>query len=126
MNLKNTLLLDAASAAIFIILCLDFTAALAGLTGLDEGVITVAGWICVPSAALFVHQAFSPSRPLVTLVVLGNAAWVLASIGVWIAYLNQLTPLGHVTLIAQAIAVEVFTTLEWRGLKGLSARPAAA
>jgi hypothetical protein len=125
-NLKQTLLLDAMSALVFVVLCLGCSQSLAQLTGLPVAVIAVAGWICVPSALLFIHQALAPSRPLVTAVVAGNAAWVLASIAVWIACWTQLTPLGHGLVIAQALAVELFTVLEWRGLKALPAAPAAA
>lgn len=119
MNLRTTLLLDAASAALFVLLCLGATGTLAAMTGLPATVVAIAGWICVPSALLFLWQAFSPSRPLLAAVVAGNAAWVLASIGVWFAYFSQLTPLGHAVLIGQACAVEFFAFMEWRGAKAL-------
>ncbi|MEZ5682437.1 MAG: hypothetical protein R3E14_14200 [Erythrobacter sp.] len=126
MSLRTTLLLDAASAAFFILLCLGFREQVAAMTGLPESVVAVAGWICVPSAALFLWQATSPSRALLTMVVAGNAAWVLASVGVWLAFFGQLTPVGHALVIAQAIAVEYFAWMEWRGLKLLGRAPSAA
>ena len=119
MTLRTTLLLDAASAALFVLLCLGASGTLAALTGLPEIVVALAGWICVPSALLFLWQAASPSRPLLAVVVAGNAAWVLASIGVWIACFGQLTALGHAVVIAQACAVEFFAIMEWRGAKAL-------
>ena len=125
-NLKQALLLDAASAAAFIVLCLGLTDTLAGVTGLSPTILAVAGWICVPSALLFAHQAFRPSRGLLTVVVAGNAAWVFASLVVWLTQFCQLTAVGHVAVIAQAIAVEAFLLLEWRGLKGLGARESLA
>lgn len=125
-TLKQTLLLDAASAALFVILCLGLTDTLASLTGLPPTVLLAAGWICVPSALLFLHQAVRPSRALLTLVVAGNSAWVLASIAVWIAWFDRLTPAGHALVIAQAIAVELFALGEWRGLRALAPARAAA
>jgi hypothetical protein len=125
-TLKQTLLIDAASAALFVILCLGFTDALAGLTGLPATIIAVAGWICVPSAILFAHQAFQPSRGLLALVVFGNLAWVAARLAVWLKLFVALTPVGHAIVIAQAFAVEALMTLEWRGLKASRAAQAAA
>ena len=116
-TLRQTLLIDAASAALFVAACLGFTDALARLTGLPATIVAVAGWICVPSALLFAHQAFRPSRGLLSLVVAGNLAWVAASLAVWLTHFAALTPLGHAIVIAQAIAVEALLVLEWRGLK---------
>lgn len=124
-NLKQTLLVDAASAALFVVICLGFTGQLAALTGLSASVIAVAGWICIPCTLLFVHQAFAPSRALVAVIVGGNIAWVLASVAVWLAHWSVLTPLGHAVVIAQALAVEGLAVLEWRGLKTLERRAVA-
>jgi hypothetical protein len=122
-NLKQTLLLDATTAAAFVILCLGLTAPLAEVTGLPASIVAAAGWICVPSALLFLHQAFRPSRVWLTMVVAGNAAWLIASLALWLAYFGELSPLGHGIVVAQAVGVEIFLMLEWRGLKALS--PAA-
>ena len=125
-NLKQALLLDAASAAAFVVLCLGLTDTLSRLTGLSPTILMVAGWICVPSALLFVHQAFRPSRGLLTMVVAGNAAWVLASLVVWLTRFGELTAIGHAAIIGQAVAVEAFLLLEWRGLKALGGRESLA
>lgn len=119
MNLRSTLILDAASAAIFVLLCLGFTPQLADMTGLSATIIAIAGWICIPSALLFLWQAFSPTRPLVTMVVAGNTAWVLASLAVWLAHFGVLSALGHAIIVMQALAVAFFAFMEWRGLKSL-------
>ena len=125
-TLKQTLIIDTIGAALSVLLLLGFSGALADLTGLPPTVIAIAGWICVPSALLFAYQAVRPSRGLLTLVVAGNVAWVVASIAVWIANFSQVTAAGHAILIAQALAVEVLATLEWRGLKALAPQMAAA
>lgn len=125
-TLKQTMAADALSALVFAVLCLGFTDTLANLTGLPTSVVAIAGWICVPCVVLFTHQALRPSRGLLTLVVVGNVGWVLASIAVWIAHFGQLTALGHAIVIAQTLAVELLATLEWRGLRTLSPRAATA
>lgn len=125
-TLNQILLADAGSAGAFAILGLGMSGALTGLIGLPATVLEIAGWICVPAALLFLSQALRPTRALLSAVVLGNAAWVLASIAVWIAWFGQLTPIGHGVVIAQAIVVELFVLLEWRGLKALRLDPALA
>jgi hypothetical protein len=124
--LRQTLVADTISALAFAILCLDFTGEIAALTGLPASIVAIAGWICVPSALLFGFAAARPSRAIVTLIVVGNLGWVLASIAVWIAQFEGLTPLGHAVVIGQAIAVDALLMLEWRGLKAMGRVPAAA
>lgn len=123
-SLKNALVLDAASCALFFALCAGATATVAGLLGLPSAIVAAAGWICLPVAALLAFLALRPVRPLLLAVALGNAGWVLASLAVWLVHFDSLTTLGHAVIIAQAIAVELFVILEWRGWKALGARPA--
>ena len=124
--LTRTLQLDAASCALFFAIGAGATAAVAPLLGLPEIIVAAAGWICLPSALLFAYLAFRPNRALLTLGVIGNTGWVLASAAVWLAYFDQLTTIGHVVVIGQALAVELLTVLEWRGLKAFGGSPAAA
>ncbi len=124
-TLTQALVLDAASCALFFALCVGATAAVANLLGLPATIVAAAGWICLPVAALLAFLAYRPSRPLLAVVVAGNAGWVLASLAVWLLHLNALTGLGHAVIIAQAVVVELFVILEWRGLKALRARTAA-
>lgn len=124
-TLTQTLGLDAASCALFFGLCAGATAAVADLLGLPTTIVAAAGWICLPVAALLAFLAYRPSRTLLAAVVAGNAVWVLASLAVWLLHFDALTTLGHAVILAQAIAVELFVILEWRGLKALGTRPAA-
>ena len=124
--LTRTLQLDAASCALVFALGVGATAAVARMLGLPETIVAAAGWICLPSAALFAFLAFRPSRRLLTLGVIGNTGWVLASAAVWLACFGQLTTVGHVVVIGQALAVELLTLVEWRGLKAFGRSPAAA
>ena len=123
--LTRALQLDAASCALFFAIGAGATATAAELLGLPEIIVAAAGWICLPSAMLFAYLALRPNRALLTLGVIGNSGWVLASAAVWIAYFGQLTTLGHVVVIGQAIVVELLTLLEWRGLRSFG-RTAAA
>ena len=124
-SLKNALVLDAASCAVFFALCAGATATVAGLLGLPNAIVAAAGWICLPVAAMLAFLALRPVRPLLLLVALGNSGWVLASLAVWLVHFETLTALGHAVIIAQAIVVELFAILEFRGWKALGARPAA-
>ena len=124
-TLTQALVLDAASCALFFALCVGVTPTVAGLLGLPATIVAAAGWICLPVAVLLAFLAYRPSRLLLAAVVAGNAGWVLASLAVWLLHFDALTTLGHAVILAQAIAVELFVILEWRGLKALGARPAA-
>jgi hypothetical protein len=57
--------------------------------------------------------------PLVWTVVLGNLAWVAAS--VLTAVLAPLTVVGTVVVVAQALAVAAFADLQWLGLRRMGA-----
>jgi hypothetical protein len=91
---------------------------LAPLTGLPQPLLLWAGVILFPVAALmaFLSRRDTAPAPLVWLVVLGNAGWVVGSIAVLI--LAQPTTLGFAFVVAQAAAVAVLTVLEWRATTG--------
>ncbi|WP_338446110.1 hypothetical protein V5F89_13285 [Pelagerythrobacter marensis] len=125
-SLTKALVLDAASCALFFALCVGATAAVAGLLGLPAAIVAAAGWICLPVAALLAFLAIRPVRPLLLAVAVGNVGWVLASLAVWLIHFDSLTATGHVAIVGQAIAVELFAVLEWRGWKRLAAQPATA
>jgi hypothetical protein len=125
-TLKQALVLDAASCALFFALCAGATAAVGGLLGLPDAIVAAAGWICLPVAAMLAFLALRPVRTLLLLVAIGNSGWVLASLAVWLVHFDTLTALGHAVVIAQAAAVELFAILEFRGWKALGGRPAAA
>ena len=52
-------------------------------------------------------------RPATWVVVLGNSAWVLASLGLVVGAWDRLTVLGAVIVLAQAAAVAVFADLQY-------------
>ncbi len=83
-------------------------------------------------AALLAVAAFiafairhTPSMPWAAwTVVLGNAAWVLASVLLLVAGLENPTALGTTYVIAQAVVVAIIAELEYTGLKKMAASPA--
>jgi hypothetical protein len=56
-------------------------------------------------------------RPAAWAVVIGNGAWVVASVVATVAGWNALTALGVAVVLAQAVAVAVFADLQWLGLR---------
>lgn len=125
-SLRTALVLDAASCALFFAVCVGLTGAVAAILGLPAGLVAIAGWICLPVAAMLAVLAIRPVAPLLGLVALGNAGWVLASLAVWLTHFGALTAAGHAVILAQAVAVEIFAVVEWRGWKNLRHVPAKA
>ncbi|WP_432770433.1 MAG: hypothetical protein HEQ22_06755 [Sphingopyxis sp.] len=126
-NLKNTLIIDAITCIALFVLCVFATATVAALLGLRAGVVTVAGWIGLPSALLmlFVARQPDPSKGLANLIAVGNLGWVAASFAVLAVFAGQMTTLGIVVVVVQAIGVLVFAIYEAKGAAALP-RPVAA
>jgi hypothetical protein len=113
-NLRRVLALDAATCVGMGLLLLAATAPLATLLALPSALLFWAGLLLFPSAALMAAAAARPLPALVWTVIIGNAAWVLASLGV----LGVLAPnaFGIAFVLGQAAVVLVLMVLERRGL----------
>ena len=116
-TLQNVLLLDAATciaAGALMAFGSDFVA---GLTAIPAPLLTWAGLILFPCAALMIFAGLqaSPSRPIVWLIVLGNIGWVIASLGVF-AFIAP-NALGTIFILAQAVVVAVLALLEHNALQ---------
>ena len=116
-TLQNVLLLDAATciaAGALMALGSNFVA---GLTAIPAPLLTWAGLILFPCAALMIFAGLqaSPSRPIVWLIVLGNIGWVIASLGVF-AFIAP-NALGTIFILAQAAVVAVLALLEHNALQ---------
>jgi len=124
-NLKTTLIVDAVTCTALFLLCVFATAAVAALLGLPSDVVTVAGWIGLPSAALMLFVAFqkAPSKGLANLIAVGNLGWVAASFAVIAVFAAQMTWLGIVVVAVQALIVLEMAVFE---AKGAAALPRAA
>lgn len=112
---------DALTCLVMGLLLVSFSGALAALLGLPGRLLSVAGVVLLPCAALMYLAARSvgPNPLLGWTVVIGNLAWVLASIAI-AAMLAPPLP-GMAFLLAQAAAVAVLAALEMRGLRARAA-----
>lgn len=126
-NLKNTLIIDAITCTGLFVLCVFATATVATLLGLPSEVVTVAGWIGLPSALLMLFVAYQkePSKGLANLIAVGNLGWVIASFVVLAIFADGMTGLGIAVVIVQAIGVLVFAIYEARGASALPRTVAA-
>jgi hypothetical protein len=121
--LKRVLLADAATCAFVAVIGIADAAIVAPLLGLPENIVSIAGWICLPTAILLGLLALQaqPNRALLRLIVLGNLGWVAASLAV-VAHLgSRMTGIGIAITIVQAIGVLGFAILEARGGKAIAA-----
>lgn len=119
LTLKRVLLADAVTCALVFVIGVFDAYLIAPIVGLPEGVIQIAGWICLPVALLlgFLALQAQPSRGLVQFVALGNLGWVAASFAVLATFAATLTSIGAAIVAAQAIGVLVFALLEIRGAR---------
>ena len=120
-TLKNTLIIDAITCTGLFVFCFFATATVATLLGLPSEVVTVAGWIGLPSALLmlFVANQKVPSKGLANLIAIGNLGWVIASFAVLAMLAAQMTAFGIAVVIVQAIGVLVFAIYEAKGAAAL-------
>ncbi|WP_422061030.1 hypothetical protein [Sphingopyxis sp.] len=120
-NLKNILIVDAVTCVGLFLLGVFATAAVASILGLPSEVVTVAGWIGLPSALLMLFTAMQkpPSRTLANLIAVGNLGWVAASFAVLAMFAGQMTWAGIVVVAAQAVVVLDLAFLEARGAAAL-------
>jgi hypothetical protein len=116
-TLQNILLLDAATCVAAGALMAFGSKFVAGLTGIPAPLLTWAGLLLFPVAALMIFAGLQavPSRPIVWLIVLGNIGWVVASLGVF-AFIAP-NALGYVFILAQAGAVAILALLEHNALQ---------
>lgn len=78
-----------------------------------------AGFICIAFAALLaaLGRADALPRGAVLAVIVGNVAWVLASVAVLFVDGVRPNPLGHAFILGQAAAVAVLAELQTLGLR---------
>jgi len=126
-NLKTTLIVDAITCSALFLTCVFGTATVAALLDLPSAVVTVAGWIGLPSAALmlFVASQKAPNKGLANLIAIGNLGWVAASFAVLGIFAGQMSWLGIAVVAVQALVVLDLALLEAKGAAKLP-RPVAA
>lgn len=123
-RLRRVLALDCFTCLAAATVMIGGAALLAPVTGLPESLTRAAGVVLLPVAALFGAMAAVRRlpRPLALLAVVGNIAWVLASLVV--LSVVPVTTAGVAFVGAQAAVVAVLALLEWKAMS--SHRLAAA
>jgi len=114
-DLRRVLGLDAATCLLMGLLLVSAESPLSAALGLPRGLVFWAGAALFPCAAVMAGAATMRSPPplLVWLVILGNAAWVAASVAVTMVF--DPTWIGVAFVIGQACVVFFLLILERRG-----------
>lgn len=122
--LRWALLADAAASGAMGLLMLLGAGPLGGLLGLPTGLLSGAGLVLLPYAALvaWLGSRASLTRPAVWVVIGINAVWAADSLLLLASGWVQPNGLGQAFIIAQALAVALFAELQVLGLR----RPAPA
>jgi hypothetical protein len=121
---RRTLLANAsftAASAVFIFIARDWLYPLFALES-PALLAAIAGGLLLYAGSLAVAAKREPPdrRALMTAAVL-DAGWVVGSAIVLLAAWTQLAPAGRVLLIAAALIVEVFATLQYRVARSIAA-----
>lgn len=92
---------------------------LAPVLGLPEGLLIGAALVCLAWAAALgaLARQSQIARPLAWGVVLGNGAWVAASVALLALGWVQPSGLGTAFVVAQAVGVGVFAELQWWAMR---------
>ncbi len=125
--LRCALFADAAFSGVSA-LSLSFGAgAFAALFNLPESLLRETGLFLIAYAAIvaWLGSRTTAPRPLVVVVVIGNAAWTVASIALLFSGAVAPNLSGEFMVIAQAIATGVFAELQYIGLRKSGAQVAA-
>jgi len=116
---RTVLTADAIVALAMGLLLMIVPGTLAGLTALPAGLVFYTGLALMPLGALMLLIGqFAHGNPrAVWLVILGNEAWVVASIVLLVSGWVAPNAFGIVFVIAQALVVALFAVLEYASLR---------
>jgi hypothetical protein len=114
-TLRQWLLVDALTCVITGLAFVFATRPLAVLFGLPDALLTYAGLVLFPCAALMLLAARILAKPLVWTIVAGNYAWALGSIVV--AFALEPTSIGLAFTVAQALVVAALGWFEQRAAR---------
>lgn len=117
--LKRTLLADGLTSLTLGALLIATAGFASTALGLPEGLLRVAGLICLPFAAgvLWLARQGRPPEAAIWTVIAANGGWVAASIALLVSGWVAPTALGLVLVIAQAVIVGLFAELQYVGLR---------
>ena len=117
--LQLVLRFDALTCAVMGVLLVGASGWIAGLTDLPGNLLYWAGLVLFPVAVFMAVFSFSGQVPgwASALVVIGNLLWAVISLLFPLTGLVSPNLLGWAFLLVQAIAVLVFTWLEWKAAR---------
>ena len=117
--LRRALLADAVFSGVSALGLTFGAGALASLLNLPEALLRETGLFLIAYTALvgWLGTRASVPKALVVLVVVGNAAWTLASIALLFSGAVSPNLLGELVVVAQAIATGVFAELQYIGMR---------
>jgi len=117
--LRRALLADAVFSGVSAVGLTLGASVLAPLLNLPEALLLETGLFLVAYTVLVGWLGTRPSvpKPLVMIVVAGNAAWTVASIALLFSGAVSPNLLGEIVVVAQAIATGVFAELQYIGLR---------
>lgn len=113
--LRQALLLDAGASGLMGIVMAAAPSFVGRLLNLPSGFVLGIGLFFVVFATTLLVLRRYPLPALIWLVILGNAAWGVASIAVLFTNLLAPNTLGIAVIVFQAVAVFVFAELEYLG-----------
>jgi len=121
-TLRLALKTDAVASGGLGVLALALGGLLDGPLGIPQSFLVAVGVFLLAYAAFLVVIATRPRviAPAVWLVIVGNAAWVVASVVFAFVDWYPLTTLGVVVVLAQAVAVAVLAEMQVIGLRKAS------
>jgi hypothetical protein len=117
--LRRALLADAVFSGASAVMMTVAASAFASLLSLPEALLRETGLFLIAYTALVGWLSARPSapRPLIVLVIAGNAMWTVASIALLVSGWVNPNLLGEIVVVAQAIATGVFAELQYIGLR---------
>ncbi len=117
--LRRALLADAIFSGISAVWMTIGAGALAPLLNLPEALLRETGLFLIAYAIFVGWLGTRASLPkaLALIVVVGNAAWTLASVALLFSGMVSPNLLGEIVVVAQAIATGVFAELQYIGLR---------
>lgn len=118
-GLRRALLADAVVSGATGLLLLLGASVLAPLFALPEPLLRYAGLVLLPFAACVAYIATRSTiaRAATWVVIVGNALWALASVGLLVSGWVAPSMLGSAFVLFQAAAVAVFAELQYTGMR---------
>ena len=117
--LRRALLADTVFSGVSALVMTLDAGVFASLLQLPEALLRETGLFLIAYTALVGWLATRPSVPkaLIVLVVVGNAAWTLASFALLLSGAVSPNVFGEIVVVAQAIATGIFAELQYVGMR---------